>query len=267
MSKQLTVVDEVKSNLAKMTKQFGLVLPENVKPERFVRVAQTAIQKNKDLMKASKDSLYGACMKCAEDGLLPDGKEAALVVFGNTAQYMPMVAGIKKKVRASGEIKKWQLKTVHENDLFDWEEGDNDYIRHKPCLTNRGEVIAAYSIVTYKDGEKDREVMSREEIDKVRLASRSPNAGPWKQWYEEMAKRTVARRHAKSLPMGDALTKVIESEDTTIANNVIDVKEELPVTNDAAPAPVPEVETPKKNGTSSKLSDAIETKTTEEIPI
>jgi hypothetical protein len=45
-------------------------------------------------------------VKLAQDGLLPDGREAAVVMFGNKAQAMPMIAGILKKVRQSGEVAK-----------------------------------------------------------------------------------------------------------------------------------------------------------------
>jgi recombination protein RecT len=43
-------------------------------------------------------------VRLAQDGLLPDGREAAIVKFGNKAQAMPMIAGILKKIRQSGDV-------------------------------------------------------------------------------------------------------------------------------------------------------------------
>src|SRR5687768_10957847 len=97
-TKALAPVDEIKGALAKMEGQFKMVLPPQISPEKFIRVAQTAIQTNSLLQQANKQSLYAAVMKCATDGLIPDGREAAIVTFnskaGLQAQYMPMVGGI-----------------------------------------------------------------------------------------------------------------------------------------------------------------------------
>src|SRR3546814_9174090 len=72
--------------------------------EKFHRVAVTAISSNPDLLNVDRTSLFGALMKAAQDGLLPDGREGAIVPFKGKASWMPMVAGIMKKVRNSGEI-------------------------------------------------------------------------------------------------------------------------------------------------------------------
>jgi hypothetical protein len=73
-----------------------------------------------------------------------------------------------------------------------------------------------------KDGTKSYEIMRRFEINKVRQMSQTgadgqtdrqgkpiPPKGPWVDWFAEMAKKTVMRRHAKTLPMsGDVLIDV-----------------------------------------------------------
>ena len=38
------------------------------------------------------------------------------------------------------------------NDQYDFERGTNAYLRHKPTLGNRGEVIAYYAVATFADG-------------------------------------------------------------------------------------------------------------------
>jgi len=86
-------VSEVRLQLASMETQFGAVLPKHIPVERFGRVVLTAVQTNPDLLNVERRSLWNACMKAAQDGLLPDGRLGALVVFkdkrrGNIAQWM-----------------------------------------------------------------------------------------------------------------------------------------------------------------------------------
>jgi recombination protein RecT len=61
--------------------------------------------------------------------------------------------------------------------------------------------VAVYSVAIMQGGYKSFEVMTIEDVDRVRDVSRSRDTGPWKTWYEEMAKKTVAKRHAKMLPL------------------------------------------------------------------
>jgi recombination protein RecT len=109
-----------------------------------------------------------------------------------------MIAGLRKKVRNSGEIATWDAQVVHEKDHFEFELGDDPYIKHKPFMGgNRGKVIAAYSVATLKTGEKSREVMTVEQIERVRAMSKAKDRGPWVDHYEEMCRKTVARQWAE----------------------------------------------------------------------
>lgn len=207
-----------KTQLAEREHEFKAALPAHMPVERFMRVVMTAVQQNPRLLNVARRSIWNAAMKCAQDGLLPDGREAALIEFndrnlGSIAQYMPMIAGIRKKVRNSGEIATWDAHVVYEHDGFEFELGDDPFIRHKPALTERGKPIAAYSIATLKSGEKTREVMSIGEINAIRARSRAKDKGPWVTDYAEMCRKTVARRHSKVLPMSTDLDDLIRRDD------------------------------------------------------
>ena len=216
-----------------MGDKFKAALPPHIDAAKFTRVALTAVQNTPALLNCDRQSLYNATIKAAQDGLLPDGREGAIVQFGNRAQWMPMVAGIQKKVRNSGEISTWSVNAVYENDEFDYQLGDEEKIHHKPTLRNRGELIAVYSIVVMKDGEKSREVMSVDDVNAIRKRSRSPDKGPWATDFDEMAKKTVIRRHAKRLPMSTDLDGLVTRDD--------DFEPE-------APAPKAEEVKPKSDG-------------------
>ena len=92
------VINEVRTSIEKMAPQFKAALPGHVSVERFMRVTLTAIQTNPQLLEADRRTLFAAATKAAQMGLLPDGREGAIVTFKNQAQWMPMVAGIMKLV-------------------------------------------------------------------------------------------------------------------------------------------------------------------------
>ena len=65
------------AQLKKRESQFAAALPAHMPVERFMRVVLTAAQNNPDLVRADRPSFFNACMKAAQDGLLPDGREGA----------------------------------------------------------------------------------------------------------------------------------------------------------------------------------------------
>jgi recombination protein RecT len=171
-----------------------------IPPSKFVRVALTAINENAQLVGADRSSLFGALMRCAQDGLLPDGREAALVMFGQKATYMAMVAGLRKIAAEHG----WAIiaTIVHENDSFD-PDLETHRAHHKPVRLGMdpGDPIGAYAVAEHRDGRRFLEVMNLQEIEAVRATSRAKNSGPWVDFWGEMARKTVVRRLFKSLPL------------------------------------------------------------------
>jgi recombination protein RecT len=208
LRRQLAAIPEIAQNL-----------PSTVSPDKFRNVVITAANMNEELLRADRKSLIGACVKCAADGLVPDGREAALVLFSGKVQYMPMIGGLLKRARNSGEIASLVVQVVYERDTFVWRPSDAETpITHEvPGLTeDRGQPIGAYAIARLKDGSVMADVMNRTEIEKVRNVSRSKGNGPWVQWWSEMAKKTVFRRLAKYLPMDAAPPDAVFARDDAL---------------------------------------------------
>jgi len=206
----------LRDRIAQMQPEFKKALPGHIPAERFVRTVQTAVNMNPQIAKAasaSKDglqSLMAACTKAATDGLIIDGREAALVTFRakvgdnkweDRVQYIPMVAGLMKKARNSGEIASISAHVVYENDKFTYVLGDDERIEHAPTFGERGKPVAVYAIVRLKDGTVQREVMDKAAVMRIAKQSKnekqyqpeSPNFGEW--W-----RKTVIRRISKYLP-------------------------------------------------------------------
>lgn len=209
------------------------VLPAHVTVDKFLRVVNTAISQNPDLYRADRRSLFTSCVKCATDGLVPDGREAALTIFNTKekftddsgkkgerwvkkVQYMPMVYGIQKKIRNSGELLSLTCNPVFAKDDFNyWIDDVGEHITHKPNITeaDRGGFLCVYAIAKTKDGGVYTEVMTRGQIEQVRGVSKAKDSGPWKDWFDEMARKTVIRRISKRLPMSTDIERVIQRDD------------------------------------------------------
>src|SRR5262252_776549 len=179
----------LKTQLEAKAADFRMVLPAHIKPDQFQRTILTAVQSNPDLIRCDRRSLLIACQKAAQDHLLPDGREAALVPFNHRfkdengwhtvklAQYMPMVFGLRKKILQSGEIIDLFSAVVFRQEIdggrFVYEEGSERTLRHKPIIDPDfrpadQDVALAYSVATYANGAKSFEVLKRWEIDQIR---------------------------------------------------------------------------------------------------
>jgi len=198
------------------------LLPTTMKQPRFLAATQIYLQKNPKLLEADRLSLYDALLKCARDGLMPDGREAAIVPFRDTetkkliAQYLPMVQGILKRLRQLTKAYSIECEAVYEADDFSVMLGDDPRIYHKPKVAGaRGKVTAAYCIIKDARGVAlSRAVLPREEIEKIRSVSRAKTSTAWTQWYDQMAIKTAIRRAAKNVPtMDEDFIRLVNADD------------------------------------------------------
>ena len=219
-------VDPLRQAIEKMAPEFKMALPAHVTPERFIRVTMTAINSNPDLREADRRSLFGAIQRLATDGLIPDNREAALVIFNTKnkatnqwekrVQAMPMIAGLLKLMRQSGEVAWVDAHIVCENDRFVYRPGLDDVPVFEPdWFGDRGKPIGAYSIAKLKTGEiVPPEIMSVPAIEKVRAVSRSKDKGPWVDWWDQQALKTVLRRFLKRLPTSADVERFFDRDET-----------------------------------------------------
>lgn len=213
MTKQLSSIDAFTKDLAVHRTAFKSVLPAHIPPEKFMRTVVGAVQNNPGILECSKATIMASCQKAAQDGLVLDGREAALVPFGKTAQYMPMVNGVLKKLRNSGMLSTITAQTVHENDSFKYNPAMDDIPNHNPdWFGDRGQMIGVYAVARMKDGGVVVEIMNMDQLNKVRSVSRGSNKGPWKDWPEEMAKKSVLRRIAKMLPSSADIDQMFDHD-------------------------------------------------------
>ena len=236
--------DKFKSNFRLMTVKNPDLLNKLMTPDGVFKTVE------------GKRTLFMALYQAAHDGLCVDGKRAALVPFNvsvgsgekiDTIQYFPMVYGIREKVFEYTEML-LEAQIVYSNDLFEWEQGDNPKLIHKPSLEldDNARPLAVYAVAR-KDGKVvDRTVMRIGEINKIMKGSKAgfkqkwdkatnryatdakgdpigEVVGIWKDHWEERAKKTAIRRLAKQLPLVDEVETIIEQVDQYYQNGRKDV--------------------------------------------
>lgn len=218
--------DPLRQAIDKMAPEFKMALPAHVTPEKFVRVTMTAINSSPDLREADRNTLFASVTKLAQDGLLPDGREAALVIFNSKdrasggwikkVQAMPMVSGLLKMMRQSGEVAWVDAQVVRANDHFQYRPGLDEMPVFEPdWFGDRGAVIGAYAVARLKSGEiVPPEIMSLKQIEEVRNVSRAKDRGPWVDWFDQMALKTVLRRYLKRLPTSTDLVDFMDRDET-----------------------------------------------------
>lgn len=234
-------VTTIRSSIEKMLPQIAMVLPKHMTPERVARIAMTTIQKNPKLEECDVKSLLGSIMAASQVGLEVDDilGQAYLVPFWDTknkrfaAQLQIGYKGFLDLARRSGQVTNIVSQVVYANDLFDFEYGFDEKLRHKPATNNRGGAMYVYAYANLKDGGRVFEVLTLDDVEKARMSSSSQKdfntkqisktpIGIWKDHYEAMARKTAIRRLAKYLPLSVELLRMASMDELADAGKPID---------------------------------------------
>ncbi|VXC76776.1 conserved hypothetical protein [Enterobacterales bacterium 8AC] len=260
MTNQLALIQK---DLAAELAPAKEILPSHVSFEKFTTAAAVALANNSDLLGADRQSVINALSSCAKDGLIPDNREAALIVYKTKnangqwipkAQYLPMIDGVMKRARQSGEVSVIATRAWYKNDQFRvWMDEDGEHIFYEPNLLDRGELVGAFAYAKMKSGELQFEVMNLDDIEKVRAASKNSDKGPWVDWYESMARKSVMHRLCRRLPNNSEMMEMLERGQEMVWQKEKDVTPDTRVTAgqlieaaDKAPEPIAENTEPEK---------------------
>lgn len=208
--------------IIRMKDQFALALPKHMTPDRFTRVVLTTINKTPKLSECTRESLLACLMDCSALGIEPDNRMAYLIPYGNQCTLVIGYKALVALARRSGEISDIHADVVCANDQFEYSFGSEGKLIHKPKLGDRGDVVAAYSFAKLKDGSCSYEVMDLEEISAIKNRSKASKSGPWVTDFNEMAKKTVFRRHSKWLPVSSEKMQEALEKDFDVPTDIVD---------------------------------------------
>lgn len=214
--RQRARLDQFMGAIEKRQDQIGTLLSDSgIDPRLFLETCRRSLMRDPELVNCDPGSFIQAALNCAGDGLVPDGRKAAIVRFKGQAQYMPMYQGLLDVAYRSGQFKSIEAQVVYEGDEFDYDMGDNPFIRHKrPLESTSTKIIGAYCIAKTTNGGIFREVMGAGDLAKVRAVSRATK-GPNIDWPGEMARKAPLRRQWKFLPKTPAMDRVAIHDDAT----------------------------------------------------
>jgi|TARA_R110002167_G_scaffold132696_1_gene317044 recombination protein RecT len=198
------------------------IAPRGTDVDRIIRVAMFEAVKNEKIVQCSPTSVYMALAKACELDLVAGGvlHRASLVPMWNKrsktfeAELWIEYTGLMDLVKRSGEVAHFAARVVHENDEFEhcFALEGGEVLKHKVNYDDPGELKLAYAVCFFKDGQRQVEVMRKDQINRIRQGSRSPDSGPWAQHTEEMWRKTVIRRICKYLPLTPKTTAVLEHD-------------------------------------------------------
>ena len=232
--KDMKPKDQVKHLLEQNKHVIAQALPRHMNPERLMRVAVTSITGNPGLLECYVPTLIGGIIQCSQMGLEPNTVlgHAYLIPFYNNdkkrkdAQVIIGYKGLIDLARRSGQITSIAAHAVHKNDVFEYEYGLTEKLRHVPAEGDRGEVTHFYAVAHMKDGGHAFEVMPAAVVNQIRDQAAIKNRakrdeqgnpiikGPWRDHFEEMGRKTAIRRLAKYLPLSVELATAVAMDDT-----------------------------------------------------
>lgn len=257
-------MDRFRADLTLREDMIRSLLPKNVTFEKFFSMMVAAVGATPKLLECHRGSLIKSCIQAAELGLSLNpalGECDILPVYdrrenGMVAQFRPRYMGMMKLARQSGEVLKIEAEVIREKDEFFFQKGLEPKLEHRIKLGNRGEMIGAYCVWTLKNGEKQFELMDREQILAIRDRSSAKTrdgkiVGPWMTDEEEMWRKTVVRRASKYMPRScESFINAVAMDNLREAGHDIEMEngEVIDITSDDGEWGDITEESPKDNG-------------------
>jgi recombination protein RecT len=212
-SKNMQMKDYIKS----YEKEIAKALPSVITPERFARMATTAVTQNPALSTCTPQSFIGAMLTAAQLGLEPNTPlgQAYLIPYGSTCSFQLGYRGLIELAHRSGDIKSIEAHVVYANDDFDFEFGLEPKLQHKPAKSDRGDAAWVYAVYHTKDNGYGFEVMSVEDINRHKAKYSKAKNSPWDTAWDEMAKKTVIKKVLKYAPLKTEFVRAMVSDETS----------------------------------------------------
>ncbi len=224
LKKSMSIAELIKV----MKPEIERALPEVITPERFTRMALSALNTTPKLAECSQMSFLSALMNAAQLGLEPNTPlgQAYLIPYKNKneleCQFQIGYKGLLDLAYRNPEMQIVQAHEVYENDEFDYELGMNPKLVHKPTLGDRGELRLFYGMFRLTNGGFGFEVMSKTAVEAyAREYSQSYDSSfsPWQKNFIDMAKKTVIKKALKYAPLRTDFRRAMSTDGT--------IKEEL----------------------------------------
>lgn len=200
----------------KVRQVMQLVNNDRNRAEKIVRVAANAVAKTPALANCDPGKLWLAVQDIAAMNLPIGGRGAYLVPYKEDCSVIVSPHGLIELAYRHPLVKSVQARVVREGEPFDISYAPDAVISHKPTLTGEpGQMIGAYAIIELTTGGRIVEWMTRLEVIKIKATSQSARKGygPWKDWEEEMWRKSVLKRAMKYVPQSEDMMRALDMDD------------------------------------------------------
>lgn len=223
--------------------EMARAIPNAMSPDRLARLATTAINDSPNLQRCSAQSLIAGVMQAGALGLEPNTPlgHCWLLPFENTkqgrfdVQFILGYKGIINLALRSPGIRDVQAREVYKDDLFEYEFGLDEKLKHVPTFEEQGleDIVTFYGLVRYADGGHYWRLVKPHTIEEHRKRSKSPDSPAWKNDKLAMSLKTVIRILWPYMPVSaeaaaglaaDGSVPTNYSDIVTPDNNFIDVE-------------------------------------------
>ena len=211
-AKPMTPKQRIREMIEKAAPTMIASMPSHIDQKRLMRLGTTAVVSNPDLLDCHPRSLLMALMEAAQLGLEPNNRALGhcwIIPFakkGQKRKNAQLILGYRGCIvlaMRSGKVKTIAARAVYKNDVFEFEFGLEDKLKHVPCIDgDRGPMIAVYAVANLVNGGHVVEVMSKAQVDAIKLKTQfAGKKGPWADNEEEMVRKTGILRIRKYMPL------------------------------------------------------------------
>ena len=230
LTKNMSIAEMVKA----MEPEIKRALPSVLTPERFTRMVLSALNNTPSLAQCTPMSFLAAMMSCCQLALEPNTSlgQAYLIPYKNhgqmECQFQIGYRGLLDLAYRNERMQSIEAHTVYENDVFSFEYGLQPKLKHIPTMNERGEIIAFYAVFRLDNGGYQFEVMSKSDIE--RYASTYSKAyasdySPWKNAFEQMAKKVAIKKVLKYAPIKADFRKALSMDESIKTELSVDMSE------------------------------------------
>ncbi|MFF0139747.1 recombinase RecT [Streptomyces sp. NPDC005227] len=204
---------------------FTDALPRHVDRVHFMSVARAILP---SLSKCSNQSITSALLACARFGLEPDGRQAAVIPYGDTATFQPMYEGYIELMYRHPRVDSVHFNWVREKDAWDYEPtapSPKDFF-HKPRVDlteeDRGPVILAYAFAWIEGRRSQVIILNRPQAEAIRdkyskAYKKAENNGrkdsPWHTDFDAMWAKSGVLRLRKVVPTLHELAELVRADE------------------------------------------------------
>jgi len=194
-------------NIVEYKPQIAAILPHNISADRVLAAAQEIIRINPKLQACTPESIVGAVVQsCLLE--FPISQELGFCYFVpypvnrgtkenpiwvQECQFQIGYKGFAALAMRSPAISHFYGSGVYSTDQFDYAYGLEKTLTHKPAKKPGDSLQYVYVVCCFQNGQKDFTVLSREEIERLRLRNKMQKETPSGAWLTDTEAMWIAK--------------------------------------------------------------------------